>query len=140
MYATVLDMISRYGEEEVIRMSVADGQTPDAVVPERIEQAIADVSRLIDTYLRKRYVTPVSPIPAELSRAACLLARYDLALGGSREPTEQMRLARKEVVAWLEGLAAGAGLLEGAISVAAIGTARSSDRVAVFATRADGGL
>lgn len=140
MYATVDDMIRRYGEVEMIRLSVADGTVPEAVVPGRIEGAIADASQLIDSYLRVRYATPVVPAPAELVRSTCLLARYDLALGGEREPTEQMRLARKEVIAWLEKLAAGSATLEGAIALSAGGGARTSDRRPAFTTPENGGL
>lgn len=140
MYATVDDMIQRYGEVEMIRLSVADGDAPEAIVPGRIEGAIADASQLIDSYLRARYATPVVPAAPELVRATCLLARYDLAHGGEREPTEQMRLARKEVIAWLAQLAGGAASLEGAVALSAGGGARAADRARAFTTRADGGL
>ncbi|QIB34751.1 gp436 family protein [Ancylobacter pratisalsi] len=140
MYATVNDMISRFGEEEMTRLSVADGDMPEAVQRARIEQAINDASRLIDSYLRKRYATPVAPAPAELVRSACLLARYDLALGGDREPTEQMRLARKEIIGWLEVLAIGKASLEGVVALASDSGARTSDRAPAFTTRAGGGL
>lgn len=140
MYATVDDMKLRFGEVEMIRLSVAGGDVPEAIVPGRIEGAIADASTLIDTYLRVRYATPVSPPPTELVRAACVLARYDLAHGGDREPTEQMRLARKEVLAWLDGLAKGATSLEGAVPLGTGSGARTADRTPAFAMRADGGL
>lgn len=140
MYATVDDMKLRFGEVEMIRLSVADGDVPEAIVPGRIEGAIDDASKLINTYLRVRYATPVSPPPAELARAACVLARYDLANGGDREPTEQMRLARKEVLAWLDGLAKGDTSLEGAVPLGTGSGARAADRAPAFATRADGGL
>lgn len=140
MYATVTDMISRYGEVEMIRVSVADGEIPDAVVPDRIEGALDDASRLIDSYLRVRYGTPIQPPPSEVVRAACVLARYDLAHGGQREPTEQMRLARKEVREWLDSIAAGDAALEGIAPLAGSGGARTSDRVPAFSARRDGGL
>lgn len=140
MYASLSDMISRYGEIEMLRFSVADGDLPDAIVPDRIEQAIDDASRLIDSYVRRRYASPVRPAPPELVRACCVLARYDLAHGGDREPTEQMRLARKDVVEWLAELASGAATLEGALALADGSSARTSDRVPAFTMRADGGL
>lgn len=140
MYATVNDMIQRYGQMEVRRLSVADGEVPETIIPDRIEGALSDASLLIDSHLRVRYATPVTPAPAELVRSACMLARFDLAHGGDREPTEQMRLAYKAVVAWLEGLAKGEASLEGAVALAQGSGARASDRQPAFFSRPDGGL
>lgn len=139
-YATVADLVSRYGETEVLRFSAGDGPLPEAIEPARIDQAIADASALIDSYLRRRYKTPLSTPPSDIVRAACTLARYDLAMGGDREPTEQMRLARKEVIAWLEGVADGRTTLEGVTPIATTSAARVSDRDATFGSCAGGGL
>lgn len=142
-YATVLDMTSRFGEVEMLRVSVADGTLPDegeAMPTGRIEQALSDASVLVDSYLRGRYAVPVVPPPAELVRATCVLARYDLAHGGDREPSEQMRLARKEVLTWLGLLGDGSVSLEGLVPISASSGARVADRPRVFTTRADGGL
>lgn len=139
-YATVADMVSRFGETEVLRFSAGDGALPEAIVPERIDQAIADASALIDSYLRRRYTTPLTTAPADITRAACTLARYALAMGGDREPTEQMRLARKEVITWLEGIADGRVTLEGLAPIATTSAARVSDRDPTFWPRPGGGL
>lgn len=142
-YATVTDMTSRFGEVEMLRVSRADGVLPAEGEPmpaDRIVQALADASVLVDSYLRGRYAVPVVPAPAELVRATCVLARYDLAHGGDREPSEQMRLARKEVLGWLEKLGSGAASLEGIVPVSAAAGARTSDRPRAFTTRPDGGL
>ncbi len=127
-YATIADMVSRFGADEVLRFSAGDGPLPETIQPARIEQAIGDASVLIDSYLRRRYAVPLAAVPQAVVRAACVLARYDLAQGGDREPSEQMRLARKEVIAWLEGIAAGTVTLEGVAPIAATGGARVSDR------------
>jgi phage gp36-like protein len=133
-YATAADMIARYGEEEMIHLSVAPGQLdgpPDLVA---IENALVDSSALIDSYLRRRYLAPlVTPIPAEIARAARVLARYDLAHGEQKTPTEQMRLDRKEVLAWLEQLASGAAQLDGVPLAGGAGAgARVKDRPRAF--------
>lgn len=135
MYATVEDLVSRFGEVEMFRLSVADGLLPPEGEPMptgRLTQAIADAGRLIDSFLRRRYVVPVVPAPAELVRAACVLARYDLALGGDREPSEQMRLARKEVLTWLGQIGLGEASLEGVAPLSAGSSARMSDRPRIF--------
>lgn len=132
MYASVEDMVKRFGESEMLRVSVADGMIPEEIVPARIEGALADASRLIDSYLRVRYRVPVSPVPDELIRAACVLARYDLATGGDRHPAEEMRLARKEVLAWLVSVSKGEASLEGVAPVSSGAAARTSDRERVL--------
>jgi phage gp36-like protein len=143
-YATITDMILKFGTVEMIRHSVAGGELPAHVEAPRVEDALAASSVLIDSYLRKRYPLPLPQPPSELNRAACVLARYDLATGADRSPSEDMRLARKEVIAWLEAIAAGRVELAG---VAPIGTsgaeaqgARVSDRPAAFRTPPGGGL
>ncbi|MDI4664712.1 DUF1320 domain-containing protein [Xanthobacter autotrophicus] len=142
-YATVTDMTSRFGDVEMLRVCVADGLLPAEGEPmptARIEQALWDASVLVDSYLRARYAVPVSPAPAELVRATCVLARYDLAHGGDREPSEQMRLARKEVLTWLADLGFGRVSLEGLVPVSAAAGARFADRPRAFTSRTDGGL
>ncbi|MFG1466887.1 DUF1320 domain-containing protein, partial [Xanthobacter sp. DSM 24535] len=94
----------------------------------RIEQAISDSGRTIDSFLRRRYALPLIPPPAELVRCACVLARFDLACGGDREPSEQMRLARKEQLTWLDQLGTGDASLEGVVPISAAGGARTRDR------------
>lgn len=135
MYATVANMIERFGELEMIRLSKPDDRTAEEVDAAKIEVAIADGSALINDYLRKRYLVPVASPPDSVVRANCVLARYDLAQGEHTEPTEQMRLARKEVIGWLEGLASGAVTIDapasGNMSGGASG-ARTSDRCGPF--------
>lgn len=108
MYATVQDMIDRFNETEMIRLSNPDDRTVAIVNPTKIETALLDATVLIDSYLRKKYQLPLTIVPESLIRAACVLARFDLAQSGNSEPSEQMRLARKETIGWLEGIAAGA--------------------------------
>lgn len=53
-YATVQDMIGRFGETEMLRLSSVDGVLPETVQAAPVEQAIADADGIIDSYLRKR--------------------------------------------------------------------------------------
>jgi len=142
-YATVTDMVLKFGEAEMRRLSVADGLIPDTVQPARITDAIDAASVLIDSYLRKRYPLPLGNQPSELNRAACILARYDLANAGDRTASEEMRLARKEVVEWLRDVADGRVELAGVAPIGAgapAAGARTSDRDAAFFSRPGGGL
>jgi phage gp36-like protein len=143
-YASLSDMVLKFGAIEMRRLSVADGDLPDEIEAPRIEDALAAAGLTIDSYLRRRYALPLANNPDELNRAACLLARYDLALGGDREPSEQMRLARTEILAWLADLAEGRAELSGVdpvgVGSATANGARASDRIGAFTTRPDGGL
>lgn len=111
-YATVADMIERFGEAEMIRVSTPDGADMVAVVCEPVEAALREVSAVIDSYLRKRYRTPLDVAPDEVTRACCILARYELSTGGQRQPTETMTAARKETIDWLSLIARGTVLLD----------------------------
>jgi phage gp36-like protein len=102
MYSSVADMIARFGQAELIRLTTPPDQDMETIQPAALTRALVEASALIDTYLRGRYTVPVVDVLPELTRAAAFLARYDLAQGEQKQATEQMRLDRKEVLAWLE--------------------------------------
>ena len=107
-YATVADMVARFGAAEMVRASTPDGADAVLLVPAPIMTALQEASVTIDTYLRKRYRVPLDlPAPSEIQRACCLMARYDLSLGGERNPSEQTKQNRDETVSWLKGIARG---------------------------------
>ena len=113
-YATTTDMIALFGEPEMILLTTKTGDALDAVNTDRSDQALADASDTIDSYLRKRYAVPLTgTIPLSVARAARALARYDLAIGKDSAPSKEMRLAREEVLGWLDGLADGRLTLDG---------------------------
>lgn len=113
MYATAHDMIDRFGETEMIRLSCPEDRTAETVDADRIETALTDASALIDSYLRNHYALPVQPsVPKPLIRAACILARHDLSQGARMEPTEQMGKDRADTIKWLERIAANQVSLE----------------------------
>lgn len=114
MYATVANMVERFGNTEMVRLSVPEDRETDTLDPAKIEVALADATALIDGYLRGRYKVPLADVPKDIVRAACVLSRYDLAKGERVEPTEQMRLERKEVITWLENIAKGLISIEAA--------------------------
>ncbi|SIQ23929.1 Mu-like prophage protein gp36 [Rhizobium sp. RU35A] len=105
MYATVSDMIARFGETQMIRLSQPEDRTAETVDAGRIETALSDVSAVIDGYIRGRYLAPIANPPPEIVRAACVLARYELAQGEHVEPSEEMGKARAATITWLENIA-----------------------------------
>ncbi len=96
----------------MIRMSTPEGQDMVAVVDAPIEAALEENSAIIDGYLRKRYNVPLDVAPAEIKRACCILARYDLSVGGNRQAADQTIKDRDGVMAWLKQIAAGQVLLD----------------------------
>ncbi|QHW25649.1 DUF1320 domain-containing protein [Rhizobium leguminosarum bv. viciae 248] len=105
MYATVSDMIARFGETQIIRLSRPEDRTAETVDEDKVNTALADAGALIDGYIRGRYFVPIAAAPAEIVRATCILARYDLAQGENMDPSEEMSKARKDVISWLENIA-----------------------------------
>lgn len=139
-YATVQDMIGRFGETEMLRLSSVDGELPETVTAAPVEQAIADADAIIDSYLRKRYTVPLSPVPRAIVNASCVLARYELSVGGDREPADQVKAGRKDIVTWLTQLANGIATLEDAAPIAPTSSAQASDRERMFGRRGERGL
>ena len=140
-YATTTDMIDAFGEAEMIRLTAPEGGLDEAVVVVRAENALADASATIDGYLRARYAVPLAdPPPREIARACRILARFDLAQGEQRSPSESMTKERDGVIAWLRDVAAGRVDLDVPATPpgAATAGARVSDRVPAFT--AGGGI
>ena len=52
MYATVQDMIDRFGETHLIRLSRPEDRTAETVDEEKVNTALRDVSAVIDGYTR----------------------------------------------------------------------------------------
>lgn len=105
MYATVADMIARFGETQMMRLSMPEDRTATTVDEVKVNTALADASVLIDGYIRGRYLVPIVNPPADIVRATCILARYDLAQGEHVAPSEEMGKTRKDVISWLENIA-----------------------------------
>ena len=88
-YATVQDMIDRFGEPEMIQLTDAAHQV--AVQPARIQLKLDDAHALADGYLARVFALPLTgcakPVgvgavemvpPPQLTRAVCDIARYYL--------------------------------------------------------------
>lgn len=105
MYATVDEMIARFGAKQMIRLSRPDDRTAVAVDETKVNKALVDATGVIDGYVRGRYLVPIATPPSEVVRAACILARYDLAQGEGTDPSDEMSKGRKDIITWLENIA-----------------------------------
>lgn len=75
-YATLSDLIARFGEAELIQLTDRQG---DGIVDQAvIDQALADAGAVIDGYLAGRYSLPLVSVPPILVGYACDLARARL--------------------------------------------------------------
>ena len=75
MYASLLDMQSRFGDD-LLLVAALPG-TAD-LNEEAITQALADASSLIDGYLAGRYPLPLAHVPTALVPICCDIARHRL--------------------------------------------------------------
>lgn len=130
-YATINDMVERFGQIEMIRLSTRDTALMEAIDGARVAELLEDATSVINSHLRRRYAVPLSPVPREIRRACCILARYDLAQGGEQTPTEAMETERSQVMKWLRELGEGDARLDVASAVTDT-SARVQDRPREF--------
>lgn len=103
-YATRDNMISRFGADEVIKLTDPNhfGVIDDAV----LNVALADADAEIDPYLAPCNKLPLTSVPKVITRLACDIARYHLCSSGVTE-TEEVRNRYKDAVRFLEHVASG---------------------------------
>ncbi|MEE2025031.1 gp436 family protein [Alkalimonas mucilaginosa] len=104
MYATVADMISRFGETDLALLSWREGAADGDINTPVVEQALADATAEINGYIGGRYKLPLSAVPAVLTSHCCSIARY--LLNGDRAP-EQVTDRYKAVIRFLEAVGKG---------------------------------
>ncbi len=110
MYATLQDMLAKYGETETVALTDREGAgAPDEAVA---AAALAQASDEADSYLAGRYAVPVSPVPPVLKAMVCDMARYHLT-GGQTLETDPIAGRYKLAIRWLERVASGAAELPG---------------------------
>lgn len=105
-YATQQDLVDRFGELELIQLSDRDGAA--AIDADVVAKALSDADELVDSYIAARVALPLSTVPARLVRVAGDIARYYL---HADAPTEQVRTAYKDAVAWLKDIGQGKATL-----------------------------
>lgn len=76
MYATLANLIERFGELELTQLT--DAATPGLIDEAVVARALADADAIIDGHLGGRYTLPLASVPPALTAAACDLARARL--------------------------------------------------------------
>lgn len=123
-YATVQDMIARFGELELIQLTDTDNIPPSVIDESRVAVKLGDAQAFVDGYVGQCYRLPLTGClkpatvvgaepatvpPPVLTRLVCDLARYYLYddLAPENEVYRRYQAAVKE----LEAIAAGRALL-----------------------------
>lgn len=104
-YATVADMSTRFGLEELTQLSDPTGQLLNQVV---VAAALADADAVIDMHISARYTLPLASVPRILVNIACDLARAYL---HDQQITELVRKRQEDAMALLKSLADGRSTL-----------------------------
>lgn len=77
-YATLTDLIDRYGEAMLIGLTDRGAAPTGAVVTSVVDAALADADAVIDGYLLTRYALPLSTVPDLIVTLAEAIAIYTL--------------------------------------------------------------
>jgi phage gp36-like protein len=114
-YATQSDMISEFGEREVIALTDRDntGLLDAALLDDRLEKASGE----IDSYLVGRYSIPLSAVSPLITTYCCDIARYRLS-GAQVAEVEAVRNRYKDAIRFLEAVRDGKIDLGAAVAAA----------------------
>lgn len=124
MYATVADMVARFGQAQMIQLSnrLGTGVVDEGVV----NQAIADAGTVVDGHLAGRYTLPLATAQAAvLVGYVCDLARRNLY---TNDVPDSVETRAKEAIAFLVKVG------EGKLNLGATPEPTSSNSVEVVTT------
>lgn len=117
-YATVQDLIDRYGEGDVRKVTDPDAQAVDAVAAQR---ALDDADAEIDSWLCRRYALPLvdasgitMAVPRALIRCACDIAIYRLQTLRPADDIKDARQRYEDVLKLLKTMSTGDVAIPGA--------------------------
>jgi len=85
-YASQVDMVERFGEQELIQLT--DRSHTGTIDVSVLDRALADATAEIDGYLAARYQLPLTTTPTVLVRVCADIARYHLHDDHIPEPVE----------------------------------------------------
>lgn len=100
VYCTYDDLVSRYGEQELIDLTDREGL--GEVRMASIDEAVEDAAAEIDSYLLVRYCLPLPVVPVVLRNFALDMALYKLLNLRRMGDIEDIQTRYKEAIRWLE--------------------------------------
>lgn len=102
-------------ELTLITTDDADAVAPD---PDVITEAITDAEGMIDSYVGKRYVVPLSPVPAIVEKLAVTISLYYLYTSVSNiRHDENIEKNFEKAIEFLKDVSKGNAVLQGATGV-----------------------
>lgn len=112
MYCTKADLLLRFDEDEITRITDVDGN--GLIDEDVLQRAIDDASSEIDSYLVGRYSLPLVEPPADLIRKACDMVRFHLyqSRGLIESENDQVERNYLRIIRYLEQVAKGAIALQ----------------------------
>ena len=114
-YATTDDMKARFGEAQMLLL--ADRDADQVVDADIVALAIGDADAIVDLHVRGRYAVPLSPVPPEIVRIVCDLARRNL-YGDATTIPDSVLSADKAARDLLRLIATGSAVLDAAVAPA----------------------
>ena len=137
MYATQTNMVTRFGEQELIQLTDRAQPALETIDTAVLAAAMTRADALVDGYLRTRYAVPVVPTLPEIAHAAEGIARRYLYDDGAPEGVLDLY---KEAINWLTAVQSGKALLDATLAPAStsggmIGTAQFNTVANDFACR-----
>lgn len=115
-YSTKADILNQMSDDELSQLSSEQGDFVDDVV---VMAAIADADSVIDSYVGRVYLVPVTPTPPRLKNISALIAVYNLhsrrsgKLGGINEA---VRTSYEDCMSYLKDISTGKAVLDGAVT------------------------
>lgn len=101
-YATLADLIARYGEVELIELT--DRVNAGEIDAGAVDAALLDATAYADAHIGARFAVPLATVPALLVDAVCAIARYRL---WADDAPERVRDGYTDARRTLERIAAG---------------------------------
>lgn len=114
MYATQDDLVTEFGERELLDVAGTGDQANRVLDAAKIANALTDVTETMNGYIKGRYTLPLNPVPGLLRPIACDLARYRLRnrSAGKSTMTDEVRQRFEDAIKQLKDIAAGRLLLD----------------------------
>lgn len=88
-YATLADLLDRYEEKDIERISYRNDQDKGKINEKAVNIALVQASGEIDEYVGARYVLPLTAVSDQIVQIACIIARYYMEKGKRVESAEE---------------------------------------------------